>query len=169
MLPIKNIKGVHINLDEFLKSYEKNFYSYYKLVMKKEFNTSLKWKEFKGDIYNSMINPDIEHKFNTYFDNLRIQDGMFMVLFELLKQIKNLGLEIVLSTNTNETFINSLVSKMSQNTIDKIIYLNNNKSIYNELSKNGVNIKEYFNVSKYSLKETDSLLLIIINNFGITK
>ncbi len=169
ILPIKNIKGIHINLDEFLKSYEKDFYSYYKLVMKKEFNTSLKWKEFKDDIYNSMINPDIDRKFNTYFDNLSIQDGMFMVLFELLKQIKNMGLKIILSTNTNETFINSLVSKMSKNTIDKIIYLNNNKAIYNELLKNDIDIKEYFNVSKYNLKETNSLLLIIINNFGITK
>ena len=92
-----------------------------------------------------------------------------MVLFELLKQIKNMGLEIVLSTNTNETFINSLVAKMSKNTIDKIIYLNNNKAIYNVLLKNNIDIKEYFNISKHSLKETDSLLLIIINNFGITK
>ena len=169
ILPSKSIKGIHINLDEFLKSYEKDFYCYYKLVMKKEFNTSLKWKEFKDDIYNSMINPDIECKFNTYFDNLSIQDGMFMVLFELLKQIKEMGLEIILSTNTNETFINSLVSKISKNIIDKIIYLNNNKSIYNELSKSGIDIKEYFNISKHNLKETNSLLLIIINNFGITK
>ena len=80
-----------------------------------------------------------------------------------------MGLEIILSTNTNETFINSLVSKISKNIIDKIIYLNNNKAIYNELLKNDIDIKEYFNVSKYNLKETNSLLLIIINNFGITK
>lgn len=163
-----NIKGVHINLDSFLKKYEKDFYNYYKLVMKKEFNTSLKWNEFKNDIYNSMINPDIKHKFNTYFDNLSIQDGMFMVLFELLKQLKEKGLEIILSTNSNETFINNLVEKMSPNIIDNIIYLNDNRSIYNELSKNNINIKEYFNISKCSLKETNSLLLIIINNFVIT-
>ena len=118
--------------------------------MKKDFNTSLKWKEFKDDIYNSMINPDIDRKFNTYFNNLSIQDGMFMVLFELLKQIKNMGLEIVLSTNTNETFINSLVAKMSKNTIDKIIYLNNNKAIYNVLfSRNLIQKDKIYNGKIY--------------------
>lgn len=167
--PNKNIKGIHINLDNFLKNYEKDFYNYYKLVMKSVFNTSLKWNEFKNDIYNSMINPDIDRKFNTYFDNLSIQDGMFMVLFELLKQIKKMGLEIILSTNTNETFINNLISKMSTGVIDKIIYLNNSKTIYSELQKNNVDIKEYFNISRYALKETNSLLLVIINNIDITK
>lgn len=167
ILPSKDILGVHINLDEFLKEYEKEFYTYYKSIMKEEFNASLKWKEFKENIYNSMINPELEHKLNNYFDNLIIQDSMLMVLFTLLKQIKDMELKIILSTNANEIFINSLLYRISNNTIDEIVYLNNSKAIYSVLSKNNIDIKNYFNISESTLKDTNSLLLIIINNYKI--
>lgn len=163
--PKKEIKGIHLNLDTFLKTYEKEFYEFYKKVMKIEFNTSLKWKAFKDDIYNAMINPDVKRKFDTYFDNLKIQDSKFILLFELLKQLKEKGLDIILSTNCNETFVNNLLSKVfNDNTINKVIYLNNNKAIYSEIKKNGLDLVNYFNITKLNLEQTNSLLLVIINN-----
>lgn len=163
--PKCEIKGIHLNLDSFLKSYEKDFYNYYKSVMKLEFNTSLKWKAFKDDIYDDMINPDVRRKFDNYFETLKIQDSSFILLFELLKQLKNMNLDIIMSTNCNETFINNLLSKVfNDKTINQVIYLNNSKSIYSEIKKHDINLNNYFNVSKRSLKESNSLLLVIINN-----
>lgn len=164
-LPKKDIYGVHINLDKFLKKYEKNFYSFYKLIMKQEFNCNSKIMAFRENIYDDIINPNIKRKFNKYFDNIKIQDGDLILLFELLKQIKKKKLKILLSTNCNEIFINNMLNKfLSINIIDNIIYLNNNKSYYSEIKKHDIDLKNYFNVSKLPLKETNSILLIIINN-----
>lgn len=169
MLPRGNVKGLHVNLDFFLKKYEKDFYKYYKFVMKEEFNISLNWKEFKDNIYNSMMNSNVKYKFNTYFENLSIHDEMFMTVFRLLKQIKSRGLEIIFSTNSNKVFIENLFFKVASDVITNVIYLENNRSIYSELKKYNIDIKKYFNIPKCNLKETNSFLLIILNNFDITK
>lgn len=166
ILPSKKVKGIHINLDQFLKSYEKEFYSYYKLIIKKSLNISIKWNEFKKDVYNSMFTTDITSKFDEYFNNLGIYDNKFITFFELVKKIKNMGFEVVLSTNINKTFIDYLVA---QTNVDRIIHLNNNTSIHNELKKNNIDIKEFFNIVKSNLNEINSYLLIIINNYDITK
>lgn len=163
VLPSKSIKGVHINVDEFLKDYEKVFYNYFKNVMKSE-NINTKIKDYKDNKY--FINKEIETKINSYFDNLIIQDSMLIVTFSLLKQLKEKGLEVIMSTNGNKLFINSLLNKISNNVVDKKVYLNNSKTIYSVLSKNDIDIKNYFNVCCSSLKETNSLLLIIINNYS---
>ena len=42
--------------------------------------------------------------------------------------------------------------------------LNNNKAIYSEIKKNGLDLVNYFNIAKLNLEQTNSLLLIIINN-----
>ena len=164
-LPKKGMYGVHLNIDSFLKKYEKDFYNYYKTVVKSK---SLKLQAFRGNIYD--LSEEERDKLNTYFDNIRIHDTNFVVMFELLKQIKSLGLNIILSTNCNELFVSVLFNKIfKKEVIDKIIYLNNNKAIYSELLKNNIDLKCYFNISKLNLKETVSVLLVIINNFGITK
>ena len=75
----------------------------------------------------------------------------------LLRVIKDMGLKIILSTNANEIFINSLLYRISNNTIDEIVYLNNSKAIYSVLSKNNIDIKNYFNISESTLKDTNSL------------
>jgi len=163
-VPKKGMNGVHLNIDSFLKKYEKDFYNYYKTVIKSK---SLKLQAFRGNIYD-LSEEEIE-KLDMYFDNIRILDTNFVVMFELLKQIKSLGLNIILSTNCNELFVSVLFNKIfKKEVIDKIIYLNNNKAIYSELLKYDIDLKSYFNISKLSLKETVSILLIIINNFGIT-
>ena len=91
---------------------------------------------------------------------------MLIVLFSLLNQLKEKGLEVIMSTNSNKLFIDSLLNKISNNVVDKIVYLNNSKTIYSVLSKNNIDIKNYFNICSSSLKETNSLLLIIINNYS---
>ena len=94
---------------------------------------------------------------------------IIIILFELLKQIKEKGLDIVLTTNCSKSFINNLLLKVfKKNVVDRIIYLNNNKAIYNELKKYNIDLNNYFNISKLDLKNTNSLLLVIINNFDIT-
>lgn len=163
VLPSKSIKGVHINIDELLKDYEKDFYNYFKSVMK-SVNINVKIKDYKDNKYS--LNKELENKINNYFDNLNIQDSMLIVLFSLLNQLKEKGLEVIMSTNSNKLFIDSLLNKISNNVVDKIVYLNNSKTIYSVLSKNNIDIKNYFNICSSSLKETNSLLLIIINNYS---
>ena len=168
--PKKEIKGVHLNIDTFLKKYEKDFYNYYKSLLKDDLNTSLKKKEFKENIYDSLINSDISRKIDNYFDSLRIQDSNFIALFELLHQMKSKGLDIVLTTNCNETFISNVIAKITNGYIfDNIVYLKDSKSIYTVAKKNGVDLNNYFNVLTKNIKDTNSLLLVIINNYGITK
>ena len=113
-----------------------------------------------------MFNSDITSKFDEYFNNLGIYDNKFITFFELVKKIKNMGFEVVLSTNINKTFIDYLVE---QTNVDRIIHLNNNASIHNELKKNNIDTKEFFNIVKSNLNEINSYLLIIINNYDITK
>ena len=161
--PKKEIKGVHLNIDSFLKKYEKDFYNYYKMILKGKVNL----QAFREDVYD--ISEEDKKRLNNYFDNLKIQDSKFIILFELLKQIKNLGLDIVLSTNCSKSFIDNLLLKVfKKNIVDKTIYLNNNKAVYNELKKYNVDLNNYFNINKLDLKNTNSLLLVIINNFDIT-
>lgn len=168
--PKKEIKGVHLNIDTFLKKYEKDFYNYYKSLLKDDLNTSLKKKEFKENIYDSLINSDISRKIDNYFDSLRIQDSNFIALFELLHQMKSKGLDIVLTTNCNETFISNVIAKITNGYIfDNIVYLKDSKSIYTVAKKNGVDLNNYFNVLTKNIRDTNSLLLVIINNYGITK
>ena len=163
-LPKKEVKGIHLNIDLFLKKYEKDFYNFYKSIIH---NSSCKLQAFRGEIYN--VSEDEKEKLNTYFDNIKIYDTNFVIMFELLKQINKLGLKIILSTNCNESFVNTLFNRVfNTKIIDSIIYLNNNKAIYSELMKYNIDLKNYFNVSKLNLKETNSLLLVIINNYGIT-
>ena len=170
MKPKKERKGVHLNIDTFLKKYEKDFYNYYKSLLKDDLNTSLKKKEFKENIYDSLINSDISKKIDNYFDSLRIQDSNFIALFELLHQIKSKGLDIVLTTNCNETLISNVIAKITNGyTFDNIIYLKDSKSIYTVAKKNGIDLNNYFNVLTKNIKNTNSLLLVIINNYGITK
>ena len=162
-LPKKEVKGIHINIDSFLKQYEKDFYNFYKLIKKGKVNL----QAFREDVYD--VSEEDKKKLDAYFDNLKIQDSNFIVLFELLKQIKNKGLEIVLTTNCSKSFINKLLLKVFKNDIvNNIIYLNNNKAIYNELKKYDIDLNNYFNITKLNLKDTNSLLLVIINNFDIT-
>lgn len=169
VLPKKDLIGIHLNLDKFLKEYEKDFYKYYKSIIEREIDSKIKWKAYKDNIYNPIINPDVERKFNDYFDNLTIKDSEFVLLFQLLKQLKEKDLKIILSTNCNSTFINSLIDKVfNTEIIDKVIYLNNNKSIYGELKKYDIDLSNYFNISEKDLKQTNSLILVIINNFNIT-
>ena len=165
VLPKKSIEGLHLNLDKFLKTYEKEFYKYYKSLIEKELNSSIKWRAFKDNVYNPIINPDIERKFDIYFESLKIKDSSFILLFQLLNQLKDKNIKIILSTNCNSTFINSLLNKVFiTSTIDKVIYLNNNKTIYAELKKYDIDLSHYFNINGYDLKQTNSYLLVIINN-----
>ena len=87
ILPSKSIKGIHINLDEFLKSYEKDFYCYYKLVMKKEFN-------FTGD-GNVLLSGNEYTKESKYarsvrdaMDNCRIKGNRIQELEEKINLMK---------------------------------------------------------------------------------
>lgn len=168
--PKEEIEGVHLNLDKILINYEKDFYNYYKLFMKDEFNIDVKWIEFKKDLYSDRINENIINKINNYFDNLIIKDSLFMVLFKLVKQLKKKDLKVILSTNLNGTFIRNLIKRISKNEIfDEIILLDSNRAIYNELSKYKINLKNYFDITNYDLKDAVSMLFIIINNIDITE
>ena len=164
-MPKKDIMGIHLNIDSFLKDYEKGFYKFYKSIVKT--SKTMRLQGFRNSIYD--VSEDERKKLVTYFDNLKIQDSNFVVMFELLKQLKKLDLNIILSTNCNEEFVNTLFNTVFKvNVFSNIIYLKNNKAIYSELLKNNIDLKNYFNISKLNLKNTNSILLVIINNFGIT-
>ena len=162
-LPSKGKKGIHLNIDNFLKTYEKDFYNYYKDVMKEYTHTNVKLQGFRENAYK--LTEEVEKKLLEYFDSIKVQDSNFIIIFELLKQLKKKDLHIILSTNSSKIFIDTLLKTIFKNEIiDKIIYLNNNKAAYNELKKYKIDLNYYFNVSKLDLKSTASLLLIIINN-----
>ena len=72
-------------------------------------------------------------------------------MIELLKKINKLGLKTILNTKCNKTFIENVIFKLADNTFEYIIDKNDNK---------------YFNV-KGDLKEVNSQLLIILNNYKI--
>ena len=162
-VPKNTIKGIHLNLDSFLKNYEKTFYNYYKNIIKDSKHINTKLQGFRENIYD--IEEPQKEEIESYFDNIKIHDSKFIILFELLKQLKIKNMNIVLSTNCSEIFISEFLKKVFKTSIvDKIIYLNNNKAVYNELKKYEIDLNSYFNITKLDLKETNSLLLVIINN-----
>lgn len=141
--PKQNIKGVCLNIDNFLKKYEKDFYKYYKSLLKNN--------KITDEAIDSIIESDTSIKISDYLDNLKVNDSNFMVMIELLKKINKLGLKTILNTKCNKTFIENVIFKLADNTFEYIIDKNDNK---------------YFNV-KGDLKEVNSQLLIILNNYKI--
>lgn len=168
LLPKKDINGIHVNLDYFFKVIEKDFFKYYKKICSETSKDIMKWGIYKGNNLNDeVINPELNNKINNYFEKLIIKDSNVLLFFKLIKEVKKNNLEIILSTRCNKIFIDSLLTNLkSLADFKDIIYLNTSKSIFTELKSYEIDLENYFNIISKNLKETNSNILIIINNYN---
>lgn len=162
-LPKSDLIGIHLNIDLFLKKYEKEFYKYFKDFMKKKYQKKITITSFRNEVFD--LYEDDYDILDAYFNNVVIKDCNFIITFELLKKISLLNLNIVISTNCARIFIDRFISRIfSHDLIEKVIYLNNSKALYKDLLKFNVNLSNYFDISNKDIKEVNSILLVIINN-----
>lgn len=149
---------LYINIDEEMLKYEKDFFKKYREKISAICNTKVKWGTYKKNID---IDAKIGSLINEYIDNLIFDSKELLVTSQLLKR---LDYDYYFITEINELFFNRLFEKLNI-THKSVIYLkqgNINKSI-----KNTVNINKEIIIANKSLKEINSILLIIINNKNI--
>lgn len=143
---------LYINIDSELTKYEKDFFKKYKDQISHICGGNIKWGNYKGDI---KVSSNIDNLIREYFDNLIFDGKELLVTFELLKKV---SYEKYFVTKVNKEFLAVLFEKLLVD-VQNVIYLDGS----NERKVN-LMINSSINLSNSTLKETNSNLLILINN-----
>jgi len=146
----KNNK-LYINIDNELTKYEKDFFKKYKDKISEICKNNIKWGNYKKD---ENISKQILNLIEEYFDNLIFDGKGLLVTFELLKR---LDIEKYFITKINKEFLKILFKKLVID-VQNIIYLD-------ETKEKNIPLNSSIILSNTTLKETNSELLILINNY----
>lgn len=142
---------LYINIDNELVKYEKDFFKKYKNKISDLCHENIKWGNYKKD---ENVSKKIISLIEEYFNNLIFDGKELLVTFELLKKI---DIEKYFVTKTNKEFLNVLFKKLVID-FENIIYIEEKEKNFNSLLNSSINL------SNTTLKETNSKLLIFINN-----
>lgn len=157
LLTNKECHNLYLNIDIDILNYEKKFFKKYKTEISKVCNQNVKWGLYKK---NREIDNKITELVDEYLDNLIFDNQELLVMLELLKKI---NYRVTFITKVNELFFTHLFGKLNVS-LDNVIYLHEN-SISHEIKKRDISLTNSLIICNKSLKEINSILLIIINNY----
>jgi len=152
----KESNKLYINIDNDLMYYEKDFYKKYKNEISEICKMNMKWGIYKK---NKDIDNKISNLVDEYIENLIFDNKELLVCMELLKKIKY---DVCFITKVNELFFTHLFGKMNI-LIDDVIY-QKEENISQLVKKYNINMNKSIFINNKTLRDINSILLILINN-----
>jgi predicted adenylyl cyclase CyaB len=152
-------KAMYINIDSELEVYEKDFFKKYKEKISKEFNSNIKWSEYKK---NLNIDRNIGNLIDEYLEHIIFNDNQLLVTFILLERIKY---KKVFISKLNENFYCKLLLKMGIK-LEEFICIKD-LSLTSYFKKNNIDITKFIIIDKKDVKSINNILLIICYMEGL--
>ncbi len=151
-----SLNNIYINIDDSIKSYEKDFFKKYKKLISTDLGFNIKWGYFKKcDEINSILDKYVDE----YLENLIFDSKELLIAIELLEKMEY---NKCYMTKINEIFFNNFFEKINIK-LSNVIYVEDesNKQL---IKKYNIDLKGSIILNGGNLKDIISLLLIIQNN-----